>query len=177
MTPEEKARTPDNMDTTMRYADRSMKAFFERIQGEPWFSNTLFFITADHGFNGEKRASSALALLHRPSTWIPWWSWVTTQLRNLPRLDPTLSSHVDLTPTILDLLGIKRLAHLWVTACWTKRIEKPLMSSRAMEMKSHGRARRNASSGPSGQTPRKWRGAVPSRRFLHGPSTGPHPRP
>jgi phosphoglycerol transferase MdoB-like AlkP superfamily enzyme len=30
------------------YADNSLKLFFEKIKNEPWFLNTVFFITSDH---------------------------------------------------------------------------------------------------------------------------------
>ncbi len=34
---------------TMRYTDYSLKKFFESAAKEPWYSNTLFVIVADHG--------------------------------------------------------------------------------------------------------------------------------
>ena len=109
MTPEEKAKTPDNMDTTMRYTDRSLKEFFEAIQDEPWYPQTVFLLTADHGFNwGEKGYYRLGAPLYRPSTWIPLVVvGAHPELKPIPQMDPTLSSHVDLAPTVLDLLGIQ----------------------------------------------------------------------
>ena len=31
-----------------QYADDALREFFERVKEEPWYSNTLFVITADH---------------------------------------------------------------------------------------------------------------------------------
>ena len=108
MTPEERAGTPNNMDATMRYSDRSLKAFFTEAREAPWFDNTVFLITADHGFNwGEKGFYRLGDPLHRPSSWVPL---VVVgdhpKLKDIESLDSTLSSHVDLAPTIIDLLGI-----------------------------------------------------------------------
>jgi phosphoglycerol transferase MdoB-like AlkP superfamily enzyme len=38
---------------TIRYADHSLKKFFEGIKSKPWYRNTLFVITADHSTYGE----------------------------------------------------------------------------------------------------------------------------
>lgn len=33
----------------MRYTDYALRNFFERASGQPWYNNTLFIISADHG--------------------------------------------------------------------------------------------------------------------------------
>jgi phosphoglycerol transferase MdoB-like AlkP superfamily enzyme len=34
---------------TIKYADESLRAFFNAIKNEPWYSNTVFVMVADHG--------------------------------------------------------------------------------------------------------------------------------
>lgn len=40
----------DPMERCVEYTDFSLKMFFEEASRQPWFDNTLFVITADHGF-------------------------------------------------------------------------------------------------------------------------------
>lgn len=43
-------KSPDgSMERSMEYVDRSLAYFFEMARTQPWFDNTLFVITADHG--------------------------------------------------------------------------------------------------------------------------------
>lgn len=109
MTDQEKQNTPDDIGTTMQYADRSLKAFFEKIKDETWFSKTLFIVTADHGINtGEHGAWSMGDPLKRQSTWLPLVVYGEhPKLTSLPKINHSLSSHIDIAPTVLDVLGIQ----------------------------------------------------------------------
>ena len=109
MTKEERAQTPRNIGTTMRYTDSALKTYFETVATAPWFSRTLFVITADHGFNwGEKGFYKLGDPMHRPSSWLPLVIvGAHPELMKLPKVNQFLTSHVDLAPTILDLLGIR----------------------------------------------------------------------
>ena len=110
MTEAEKQKTPRNMDTTMRYTDSALKDFFEAIEGKAWAERTLFIITADHGFNwGENGYFKLGDPLRRASTWLPLIIIGDhPELMSLPKRSQILSSHVDLAPTVMDLLGIRR---------------------------------------------------------------------
>ena len=109
MTTEEEAGTPRDIGATMRYTDRSLRAYFDLVKTEPWFDRTVFIITADHGFNwGEKGFYKLGDPLHRPSSWLPLVMVGNhPELMKLPKRNHFLTSHVDIAPTVLDLLGIR----------------------------------------------------------------------
>ncbi|MEE2645017.1 MAG: sulfatase-like hydrolase/transferase, partial [Myxococcota bacterium] len=113
MRPEERAETPNQIGTTMRYSERALAAFFEEIKDAPWRERTLFIITADHGFNlGEGGRHHLSASLYRESTWLPLlFLGAHPALMKLPKRNPFLSSHVDLAPTILSLVGARPANH------------------------------------------------------------------
>jgi len=108
MTEAEKKATPDNINTTMGYTDRALADFFDLVKDAPWFAHTVFIITADHGFNlGEHGSWRYGDPLHRASTWVPLVIVGDhPKLTRLPNANLDLSSHADLMPTILDLLGM-----------------------------------------------------------------------
>ncbi|HEU4410457.1 MAG TPA: sulfatase-like hydrolase/transferase [Polyangiaceae bacterium] len=108
MTPEERAATPDRIGTTMRYADRALGELLDALEGESFMRRTLVVVTGDHGIHlGERGAHGVGAPLGRAVSWVP-----LVVAGDHPRLaalrgphdEP--SSHVDLMPTLLDLLGI-----------------------------------------------------------------------
>ena len=43
------ATLQEKMLATMEYADASVGRFLESVRREPWFSNTVFIMLADHG--------------------------------------------------------------------------------------------------------------------------------
>lgn len=109
MTEAERAGTPRKIGVTMRYTERALGELFDQIEGAPWFDHTVFIITADHGFNwGEKGFYRLGDPLHRPSTWLPLLMiGAHPKLMALPKRVRRLSSHVDLAPTVLDLIGAR----------------------------------------------------------------------
>jgi arylsulfatase A-like enzyme len=113
MTEAERAETPRKIGATMAYTERALGAFFEQIEDAPWRERTLFILTADHGFNwGERGYYRLMDPLVRPSTWVPLVIVGDhPELMALPTINDRLSSHVDLAPTILDLLGIHAPNH------------------------------------------------------------------
>lgn len=108
MTEDERAQTPRQIGTTMRYTDRALRRLFDRIKTAPWFERTVFIITSDHGFNwGEDDYFRLGDPLRLPSAWLPLvMTGAHPKLAQLPKVIPHASSHVDLAPTILDLFGI-----------------------------------------------------------------------
>lgn len=87
---------------SVRYVDLAVQRFFERIQDEPWFDNTLFIITGDHTQPSRSldhdtflgRYMVPLLLFHPGMP--------------LPEVDPErITQHVDLFPTILDVAGVE----------------------------------------------------------------------
>ena len=85
---------------TMMYADTVLADFMEKASHEPFFENTIFLITADHntfeGLNFKRHIPDLFRvpfLIYSPG-------FVAPETNDLP------ASHVDIYPTILDLLHI-----------------------------------------------------------------------
>ena len=83
---------------TMRYVDFALGNFFEQAKEHTdWFENTIFIITADHGLNIFKDKINDPRNGHIP------FIIYNSQLESM-EIDK-LVSHIDILPTILDLIG------------------------------------------------------------------------
>ncbi len=81
------------------YSDEALKELFARMAQRPWFENTLFILTADHGSGADNEKylqtpynNNVPLILYRPSHPIRGWSAV-------------VASHIDLMPTLLCMMG------------------------------------------------------------------------
>jgi hypothetical protein len=96
----------DRAPFTMRWADEQLGHFLESIRDEPWFAHTLVIVTGDHGYPLGEHGSALLGTnLYGESTWVPLVI-VGEHAELKPGLDHRPASHVDLAPTIFDLLGM-----------------------------------------------------------------------
>ncbi len=86
---------------TIGYTDYALSRFFAAVQNEPWYSNTLFVLTADHSspvassdfyYNGAGRYQIPIILFAPGDTLLRGYN-------------PALLQQIDLLPTILDYLG------------------------------------------------------------------------
>lgn len=85
------------------YTDFAMKQFFEKAKKEPWFSKTLFVITADHTSEGTSPSyRNSLGQLSIP---IAFFSPTDTLLKSRSSKSPVQQS--DIFPSIIQYLGIK----------------------------------------------------------------------
>lgn len=99
----------DRMRDTMGYADAEMGKLLADLAKEAWFKRTLVVVTGDHGYPlGEHGAMQLYQTIHVEATGVP-----LVFAGDHPRLAPlrgkvsdATSSHIDLAPTLLDLLGI-----------------------------------------------------------------------
>ncbi len=86
-------------DGAVKYTDWAIGHFLKQARSKPWFNDTLFVIVADH--NASVAGKQSLppnkylipALLYWPSKLVP------------QKVD-TMSSQIDLAPTLLSMLGI-----------------------------------------------------------------------
>ncbi len=81
------------------YTDYSLKQFFNSVENEPWFENTLFVITADH-------TSEAYIEFYKNSVGmykIPIIYYCPKYLK--PYRSNVISQQIDIMPSILDFLG------------------------------------------------------------------------
>jgi len=85
---------------SVAYTDMSLQLFFEEAKKQPWYENTLFVLCADH------TPASHEALFNQRTTMyqIPI-IFFDPQKRIAPANDETIFSQVDISPTILDLIG------------------------------------------------------------------------
>ena len=106
------------MHDTMRYTDRWMGWLIDELRAEPWFDNTVVVVTGDHGFpQGEHGYTRLSECAHIESVGVPLvWYGGHPRLRALrQRGVSALASHIDIAPTLLDLLGIDG------SGCWMGR--------------------------------------------------------
>lgn len=92
----------------IRYSDYALKEFFRKAKNEPWYNNTLFVITADHC--NQIYYNQYEASLNR--TAIPIFFYAP-KLKNLKGLNSDWAQHIDIYPTILDILGYNKPFRSW----------------------------------------------------------------
>jgi phosphoglycerol transferase MdoB-like AlkP superfamily enzyme len=86
-------------DSGTKYADYSIGEFFREARKHAWFDNTIFIVAADHGARAYGKAD------------IPLYSYEIPMLilapKHLPpRTIDTLTSQIDVAPTVLGMLGL-----------------------------------------------------------------------
>ncbi len=91
---------PEIEHCAVRYADASIDTFMKRASKEPWFDNTVFVFTGDHGrLIGTPDGESSTSLNHIPI----FFYGKDIQ----PAKDSSLTMQIDLAPTILSILGLQ----------------------------------------------------------------------
>jgi arylsulfatase A-like enzyme len=96
----------DALHDTMRYTDDVVRELYQSFQHEPWFANTIWIITGDHGYDlGDRGESGGHENLRHETTWVPLL--VHGQDPRLPRgVQEGVASHLDLAPTVLELASV-----------------------------------------------------------------------
>ena len=83
---------------TIKYADYALGKFFETAKKEAYYQNTVFLIIADHSTKLHGQSLIPIRKFHIPGIIIA------------PHLKPAvydrLASQIDMTPTLLDVLGL-----------------------------------------------------------------------
>lgn len=88
---------------TIGYTDYSLKKFFESAEKRPWFNKTIFVITADHTQKSDQKKYSDLIGAWRVPffIYVPGW-----KPQKPPTSNDRITQHVDIVPSIMDLLGV-----------------------------------------------------------------------
>ncbi|OFW17795.1 MAG: hypothetical protein A3F69_01035 [Acidobacteria bacterium RIFCSPLOWO2_12_FULL_66_10] len=96
----------DRASYSMRWADAQLGHFLDSIRGESWFAHTILIVTGDHGYPLGEHGSSLLGEnLYGEATWVPLV--ITGEHPKLRHgYDHRPASHVDVPPTVFDLLGV-----------------------------------------------------------------------
>lgn len=95
------------MHQCVGYTDYAFKKFFEEAKKQPWFNNTIFIITADHGnqshyqeYQNVINRTAAPILIYKPDG-------------SLKGVDKELAQQIDIYPTILDMVGYEKPFRSW----------------------------------------------------------------
>lgn len=97
------------MHQCVGYTDYAFKKFFEAAKKQPWYNNTIFIITADHCnqvFYGDEfynkiiNRNAVPILIFKPNS-------------NLKGVNNEIAQHIDIYPTILDLIGYNKPFRSW----------------------------------------------------------------
>ena len=99
----------DRMHDTMRYTDAAMAAMLADVAEEAWMKHTVVVLTGDHGFPLNEHGFSRLYEgAHVESIGVPLVFWGAHPELLAARQGPeqALGSHLDIAPTVLDLLGM-----------------------------------------------------------------------
>jgi len=96
---------------TFAYTDNSIKRFMQKCEKEPWFDNTIFIFTSDHG-RGDAHKPESVALRGEFEPLPSIEHFRIPLIIYAPKIFKakeieTLGSHVDIFPTIADMLGWK----------------------------------------------------------------------
>jgi phosphoglycerol transferase MdoB-like AlkP superfamily enzyme len=92
------------------YSDAALGQFFARVKQEPWFSNTLFVLVADHSHSSQKPRENWQPGYRR----IPllfWGGALRPEFRG--RIWDRVGSQVDLTTTLLHQLKLNSNSYPW----------------------------------------------------------------
>ena len=84
----------------VRYADFALGYFLEEAKKHSWFDNTIFVVVADHGARVYGKADIPLRTYE-----IPMMVYAPKHVS--PRMIETLTSQIDVAPTVLGLLGLE----------------------------------------------------------------------
>jgi phosphoglycerol transferase MdoB-like AlkP superfamily enzyme len=83
---------------SLRYVDASLKRFFDKVKDSPWYSNTLFVITADHGGPVTSIMHTKADDYHIPIiVFHPGYP-------DFKGINNSIINQIDIMPTVLDLL-------------------------------------------------------------------------
>ncbi|NGZ06333.1 MAG: sulfatase-like hydrolase/transferase [Magnetococcales bacterium] len=82
----------------VKYTDWAIGAFLQQARSRPWFDDTLFVIVADHCASSAGKSDLPVFRYH-----IPLMIYAPRHV--VPRMETGLMSQIDVTPTVLGLLG------------------------------------------------------------------------
>ena len=85
------------------YTDLSLRKFFEKVENEPWYKNTIFVFVADH-VSPEMYAKQT----RLPKGHTAIFYFIYTPDKVLQGLDSQVTQQLDIMPTLLGIIGYKK---------------------------------------------------------------------
>jgi len=122
--PFERIRTGDSFEgraNAMRYADWALGEFFRKARQEEYFANTLFIITADHGFG----TAPAITAMQLDRFHVPLLFYAPGLFPQLQGRRSTVASQVDIGPSVFGLLGLQIPHQSWGRNLFSPRLNDP----------------------------------------------------
>ncbi|MCC7486524.1 MAG: LTA synthase family protein [Burkholderiales bacterium] len=86
-------------DGAVKYSDYALGRFLERARTRPWFGETIFVITADHGANARGTMEIPIDKYR-----VPLFFYAPGRIE--PRRIDRLMSQIDIAPTLLGMTGL-----------------------------------------------------------------------
>ncbi len=103
------------------YTDFALKRFFTEAKKQPWFSNTIFVLIADHGnqifYDEYQKPINRFAVpivIYKPNS-------------KYVGVDDDLAQQIDIYPTILDMIGYKKPFRSWGRSLFDKKSSAPFV--------------------------------------------------
>lgn len=96
----DKFKNENDYEKAIRYSDFALSKFFDYAKKQSWYNNTIFIITADHTLYTAR--NDIFSSFH-----VPFLIFIPDEKHN--NLIAKVGSHVDILPTILDLLSINTI--------------------------------------------------------------------
>ncbi|GAA5220170.1 alkaline phosphatase family protein [Membranihabitans marinus] len=95
--------------SSLAYTDQALADFLDEARKQPWWENTLVIITADHGNPLPKHPDpyNSPAKYHIPMI------WTGGAVKNPGRIVENIGSQIDLSYSLLDLLGGQTSEFVW----------------------------------------------------------------
>ncbi len=95
------------MHQVVGYTDFALKKFFNEAENEPWFDNTIFIFTADHGNQTHYPYYEKIINRFANPLMIYW------PKKKLKGVSSVLGQHMDIFPTVADLIGYDKPFRSW----------------------------------------------------------------
>lgn len=109
------------MHKCVEYTDFALKRFFDEAKKQPWFSNTIFVLVADHGnqvfydeYSKPINRFSVPIIIYKPNS-------------KYIGVDTDLAQQIDIYPTILDMIGYKKRFRSWGRSLLDKKSSEPFV--------------------------------------------------
>ncbi len=103
------------------YTDFALKRFFTEAKKQPWFSNTIFVLVADHCnqiyYDEYEKAINRFAvpiIIYKPNS-------------KYVGVDEDLAQQIDIYPTILDMIGYQKPFRSWGRSLFDKKSSAPFV--------------------------------------------------
>lgn len=95
-----KAKNSEMEYAIVEYADHCIAEFFKKAQTEPWFNETIFVFMGDHG----KVVGNSMSEMPESYNHVPFMIYYNGVE---PREMCGFAGQMDVTPTLLDILGVE----------------------------------------------------------------------